>query len=179
MSRLKLFIPLIIIVVVAPFLYFALKPKSDALPSVLIGRPIPTFSLPNLHNPSQIITEKDLAGEFALINVWATWCQYCRVEHPFLMDLAKQGVAIYGLNWRDPAQQEALSWLTRLGNPYKLTIADVDNHLGLDLGVYGAPETFLIDPQGMIIYKYVGPLSPAVWQNEFQPKITSHVSASE
>ena len=151
--------------------YVFLGNNTSELPSVLIDKQVPEFSLPLLGNSNTVVTHDDLKGDYALINVWGTWCPNCRVEHPFFMQLAAQGVTIYGLNWRDPDQQEALKWLQKLGNPYKFSIADVENKLGLDLGVYGAPETFLINPQGVIIHKHVGVVSPQVWQNDFLPKI--------
>lgn len=171
MSRLKYFIPVIIFAIIGGLLLIAKPHNPNELPSALIDRQLPAFSLPNLHQPDQLISHQDLLGDYALLNVWATWCYNCRIEHPLFMELAASGVKIYGLNWRDPERGDALQWLQQLGDPYVLSIADADNRLGIDLGVFGAPETFLLNPEGVIIHKHVGIVSRAVWENDFLPKM--------
>lgn len=166
MQRLKLFIPLLIVVAMGLLFLLVLKDEDydpQALPSALIDKPMPVFSLPMLLRDGQV-TQADLRGEVALVNVWATWCVSCRVEHPFLNQLAKtQGLVIYGINYKDEVL-EARKWLDELGNPYRLNIVDEDGRLGLDLGVYGAPETYVIDKKGIIRYKHVGIVSEKLWR---------------
>lgn len=178
MSRLKYFIPVLIFIAIGIPLWLAKPHNPNDLPSVLLDKQLPSFSLPNLHKPNELVTQKDLLGSYTLLNVWATWCYNCRIEHPLFMELAEQGVKIIGLNWRDPERQEALVWLEKLGDPYVVNIADVDNRLGIDLGVYGAPETFLINPDGVIVHKHVGIVSRAVWEQDFLPKMQAASSES-
>jgi cytochrome c biogenesis protein CcmG/thiol:disulfide interchange protein DsbE len=141
------------------------------LPSPLIGRDSPTFTLPELSDPEITVSDTDIRGEVALVNVWASWCVACRQEHNFLMALARSGtIPIYGLNWRDE-RPAALRWLRDLGNPYTANAFDGDGRVGIDWGVYGAPETFLLDKEGRVIYKHVSPLTPKVWREEFEPRI--------
>jgi cytochrome c biogenesis protein CcmG/thiol:disulfide interchange protein DsbE len=144
-----------------------------ALPSPFIGKPAPQFELPTLKNPDVTIGTKNLAGNYAIVNVWATWCVMCRAEHGFLLDLAaSRSIPIYGINWRD-SRVEALRWLDDLGDPYLASANDADGRVGIDWGVYGAPETFLIDPEGTVIYKHLGPLDPVIWQREFVARMAS------
>lgn len=174
MQRLKLFIPLVLFVALAGLFFSVLKDDSydpQALPSALIDKPLPAFNLPLLADESQLVSAENLKGEVALLNVWATWCGSCRVEHPYLNRLAKQeGVVIYGLNYKDDSD-EARKWLQSLGNPYRLNIVDKDGRLGLDLGVYGAPETYLVDKDGVIRFKHVGVVDDRVWLEKFKPRI--------
>ncbi len=143
------------------------------LPSPLIGRDSPTFTLPNLTNPAETVSDQDLRGQVSLVNVWASWCVACRQEHEFLMSLSRAGVVpIYGLNWRDD-RDSALRWLRDLGDPYVATAFDGDGRIGIDWGVYGAPETFLLDAEGRVIFKHVSPLTPRVWREEFEPRIAA------
>ncbi len=168
MKRLKLFVPLIIFVVLAVFLWRGLSLDPNHLPSALIDKPVPAFSLPDLHDPERLVTELEFAGEPYLINVWATWCPSCRVEHPFLNKLAEQGIKIVGLNYKDE-DQPAREWLKNFEDPYHTTIVDKDGRLGLDLGVYGAPETFVVDATGIIRYKHVGVVDERVWRSTIAP----------
>src|SRR5690554_144781 len=131
----------------------ALDPS--ALPSALIGKPVPDFAEPMLEDPQQVVTQDDFKGEVALVNFWATWCPTCRAEHAYFNKLAEQGVLIYGVNYKDDSQA-ALDWLEELGNPYKYSVEDQLGSMSINLGVYGAPETFLIDAEGVIHYKYIG-----------------------
>jgi cytochrome c biogenesis protein CcmG/thiol:disulfide interchange protein DsbE len=166
MKRLKLFLPLLIFAVLAVFLLRGLKLDPHEMPSALLDKPWPSFSLPTLEN-SQLVTEKTLRGQKALVNVWATWCITCRVEHPFLMQLAQNGVLIYGISYKDKSV-EAQQWLQEKGSPYRFTIIDSDGKLGIDLGVFGAPETYFIDSSGVIRYKHVGDLNERVWSEKLQ-----------
>lgn len=141
------------------------------LPSVLIDRPFPDFQLAELHEPERTITVEDLKGEVALVNVWATWCPNCLVEHPELMRIAnEEGVPIYGINYNDDPVK-ARRWLERHGNAYRFNMMDAEGKLGIDLGIYGAPETFLIDADGVIQFKQVGIVTPELWRQTLKPLI--------
>ena len=169
MSRLKLFIPLIIFLAVAPFLWRAIGHDPSVLPSALIGKPLPDFKLPTIEDENKMVTKADLMnGEPFLLNVWATWCVSCRVEHPYLLKLSQRGIAVYGLDYRDD-RAEATKWLERYHNPYKISLFDQDGDLVLDLGVYGAPETFLVDAEGIIRYRHVGVVNEEVWRSKLAP----------
>lgn len=165
--RLKLFLPLFLFAVLALFLFRGLSLDPQELPSALIDRPLPEFSLPELKT-GDTVRAGDLRGSVSLLNVWATWCVSCRVEHPYLQQLADSGVPIYGLNYKDE-DAAALRWLNDLGNPYRLNIVDRDGSLGVDLGVYGAPETYLLDGDGIIRYRHVGVVDDRIWQGVLSP----------
>jgi len=165
--RLKLFIALILFVVLALFLLRGLELDPREMPSALIDRPLPEFTLPSLGSDT-LVNRAAVIGEVALFNVWATWCVSCRVEHPYLNQLTQQGVPIYGVNYKDE-DQDALRWLQELGNPYRLNIVYADGSLGLDLVVYGAPETYLVDAGGVIRYRHVGVVDERVWRDILQP----------
>lgn len=165
MKKIITTIPLLIFLVVAVFLYKGLSLEKDVIPSALVGKPFPVFSLPNLEGDS-IITKKQLAGP-ALVNIWATWCPSCYDEHTYLNTLSGSGVVIYGINYKDE-DNAALDWLKHMHNPYKVIVSDKDGRLGIDLGVYGAPETFIIDKNGYIVFRYVGPLDQNVWENKLK-----------
>jgi cytochrome c biogenesis protein CcmG/thiol:disulfide interchange protein DsbE len=160
-ARLKLFLPLILFGVLAFFLVRGLQLDPKALPSALIDQPLPEFSLTALGS-GEPLDRSAVTGQAALFNVWATWCVSCRVEHPYLTQLAEQGVAIYGINYKDD-DAAALKWLKELGDPYITSIADRQGALGLDLGVYGAPETYLVDASGVVRYRHVGVVDERVW----------------
>lgn len=162
MKRWILLLPLAIFLGVAVFLYRGLYLDPAELPSALIDKPFPEFSLRDVQS-NRVITRADLLGKPALVNVWGTWCVACRVEHPVLNKLAQQGVVIYGINYKD-VNADALKWLKDFHNPYQLNIRDDEGSLGLNLGVYGAPETFLIDSKGIIRHKFVGVVDEAVWR---------------
>lgn len=169
-DRLKLFLPLLLFVLMAIPFVVVLQDKNydpQALPSALLDQPMPAFSLQKLGS-DELVTEASLKGEPTLLNVWATWCPSCRAEHPYLVKLAQQGVAIVGLDYKDDSA-EAQKWLDQLGNPYRFNIVDADGKLGLDLGVYGAPETYLLDAQGVIRAKHVGVVDEQVWNEKFKP----------
>lgn len=164
MKRFLLLLPLLLFVVLALLLYRGLALDPARLPSALIGQSLPAFRLPAVENPQQLITQADFKGP-ALVNVWATWCVSCRIEHPVLTALAARGVVIYGVNYKDE-RGAAQRWLAEFHNPYQLTVEDAQGTLGLDLGVYGAPETFFIDAQGVIRYKFVGVIDARVWEEQ-------------
>jgi len=169
-DRLKLFLPLILCVVIAIPFVIVLRDKEydpQALPSALIDKPVPAFSLKKL-GVGDSVTEANLKGEPVLLNVWATWCPSCRAEHPYLVKLSQMGVAIVGIDYKDD-DAEAQKWIAELGNPYRFNIVDKEGTLGLDLGVYGAPETYLLDAQGVIRAKHVGVVDESVWREKLQP----------
>lgn len=143
------------------------------VPSPLVGKPAPDFTLPRLDDPSQTLSRSDLIGKTSLVNVWGTWCSGCRQEHDTLVALARDGgIPIYGINWKDD-QQLARQWLTSLGNPYAAVGVDQDGRVAIDWGVYGAPETFLIGPDGTVLYKHIAPMTQDVWQEQFLPRIAA------
>ncbi len=166
-ARLKLFLPLLLFAAMALFLFRGLELDPRALPSALIDKPLPQFSLPALEGEGTL-SRADVVGRVALFNVWATWCVSCRVEHPYLQQLADRGIPIYGINYKDE-DAAARRWLDELGDPYLVNIADREGSLGLDLGVYGAPETYLVDAGGIIRYRHVGVVDERVWQTILLP----------
>lgn len=167
MKRWKLFVPLAIFAVLVVFLWRGLSIDPSHLPSALVGKPLPEFSLPSLSDGAVVDRDK-IIGEPFLLNVWATWCPTCIHEHPYLMKLAEQGVKIVGLNYKDE-NDKALQWLERLGDPYHLNIVDAEGILGLNLGVYGAPETFIVDREGVIRHRHAGDLNDRVWKSQLAP----------
>ena len=174
MKRKVLLIPLIIFLAIAAALLWQLARNAEGddpthLDSALLGKPVPKFRLESLDNPGQFYQADVLTqGKPVLLNVWATWCPTCRAEHQYLNQLSAQGIRVVGMNYKDD-RQKAISWLKELGNPYALSLFDGDGMLGLDLGVYGAPETFLIDGNGIIRYRHAGDLNPRVWEEEIKP----------
>ena len=168
---LKYLIPLILFIAMAVFLGLGLKLNPKDIPSPLIDKPAPAFALPVLANPQQTLAVNDFKGQVWLLNVWASWCVSCREEHPILLELAKLNrVQIVGLNYKDEASAANL-WLQKLGNPYNVSIMDVDGRTGIDYGVYGVPETFVIDKRGVIRYKHTGPVGGADLPQIFLPLI--------
>ncbi len=176
-QRLFLFIPLLVFVVLAIFFWRGLSLDPNAMPSALLNKPVPVFELPVLpapENPSGLVTANQelLKGRVSLLNVWATWCVTCRQEHEFLNTLKAQGIPIYGINYKDN-NEDAQNWLAELHNPYVFSVIDADGRLGLNLGVFGAPETYIIDKQGVIRYKHIGDVNAAVWENTIKPIFNS------
>jgi cytochrome c biogenesis protein CcmG/thiol:disulfide interchange protein DsbE len=164
-------LPAAVFAVLVGFFWVGLSKDPSEVPSPYIGKPAPAFSLQDLADPETTVSNANLVGKPSILNVWATWCVGCRQEHETLMQLAAMDIVpIYGLNYRDNRDQ-ALQWLVRLGDPYVATGYDPDGAAGLDWGVYGAPETFLMDADGIVVYKHLGPLSLAVWRQEFMPRI--------
>lgn len=163
MNRMLLFIPLILFAVMAAFLGGGIgRENKDVLPSPLIDKPFPQFILQQVEAEKQL-TQSDLQGQPMLVNVWATWCPTCKAEHEFLNTLAAQGIRIIGINYKDD-DEEAKVWLRDYGNPYEFNISDPKGKLGLELGVYGAPETFFVDGDGIIRAKHVGDLNQRIWE---------------
>jgi len=164
-----LLLPLALFLGLAVYLFKGLFSDPTQLESVLVDKPVPAFQLADLYQPEQQHGSEVLSGRPMLLNVWATWCPTCFAEHQYLNRLADEGVYIVGLNYKDD-RQEAIDWLGRLGNPYQLSLYDPSGMLGLELGVYGAPETYLIDSQGIIRYRHVGDVNERVWQQALQSK---------
>jgi len=172
-EMLKYIIPLVLFITIAVFLALGLKLKPGEIPSPFIGKSAPTFSAFKLDAPDQKLTPGDMKGKVWLFNVWASWCVSCRAEHPVLNELARQQKAmIIGLNYKDKPD-DALNWLQTLGNPYMVSIMDQDGRIGIDWGVYGVPETFVIDKKGVIRYKHTGPVTTEDVQQTLLPLIAT------
>lgn len=168
MKKILDLLPLIAFVVLVVVLYSFLVQDNDQLESVLVDKSVPEFKLPDLENPEITISKSTINKLPAVINVWATWCVACRVEHPFLMKLKKESVlTVYGLNYKDN-RSKALQLLEKEGNPFELSIFDKQGKLAIDLGVYGAPETFFVDKKGIIRERHVGVLTTKVWKEKFE-----------
>ena len=164
-------VPILVFVILVGFFLRGLELNPGYVPSPLIGKPMPPFELPRLKDASLKLSDVDIQGQVALINVWATWCVGCRQEHGFLVELAERGdIPIYGLNWKDD-RGAALGWLSQLGDPYVASAFDADGRVAIDWGVYGAPETFLVDQSGTVLFKHLSPLTEDVWRREFLPRI--------
>ncbi|MDO9285704.1 MAG: DsbE family thiol:disulfide interchange protein [Aquabacterium sp.] len=169
MKRWQFIAPLALFVVLLGFLGVGLNLNPREVPSPLINKPAPAFALPRLDDPSQTIALKDLAGKVWMLNVWASWCVACREEHPVLVDYSRRAtVPLYGLNYKD-TRDEALGWLARFGNPYTASLSDTKGLVGIDFGVYGVPETFIIDKQGVVRFKHIGPVTPQVLRERIEP----------
>jgi cytochrome c biogenesis protein CcmG, thiol:disulfide interchange protein DsbE len=164
-----LLIPLVLFLGLVVFLLVGLRRNPNEIPSPLINKAAPSFLLPQLHEPNKTFSAESMRGKVWLLNFWGTWCVACREEHPLLVEFAKSGaVPIYGIDYKDD-QAAARQWLNELGNPYALTAFDVDGRVSIDYGVYGAPETFLIDKNGVIRFKQIGPITEEVWNKEILP----------
>lgn len=163
------FTPLLFFVGLAVLLGSRLGSDPTELPSARIGKPMPEFRLTALEAPEKILTTADIRGRVVFLNVWATWCVSCLVEHPVLMQMAAEGVPVVGVNYKD-YREAAQKYLALHGNPFAFTVFDEKGDLGLDLGVYGAPETYLIDKDGQIRYRFIGVLSAEKWQSELKPR---------
>lgn len=163
--------PLFVFLGLAVFLYLGLSGNPRFVPSPLIDKPAPQFDLSQLHQPDQKITRDDMLGQVWLLNVWASWCVSCRQEHPVFMQLARsKQVVIVGLNYKDE-RNDAVKWLADFGNPYIVSAHDHNGRIGVDYGVYGVPETYVIDKEGIIRHKHTGPVSPDALQNEILPLV--------
>lgn len=160
------FLPLLVFLALTGLLFRGLSIDPTALPTARLGKMFPDFQLPELSSGQPTGVDALIPGP-ALVNVWATWCYSCRVEHPYLLQLAAAGIPIYGLNYKDESEP-ARQWLAQLGDPYRLTIVDAAGDLGLDLGVYGAPETYVLDRTGQIVHRHVGVLDKAVFERDIQ-----------
>jgi cytochrome c biogenesis protein CcmG/thiol:disulfide interchange protein DsbE len=168
----KFLIPLGLFIALVALLFFGLGTDPRKVPSPLVGKPAPKFSLPALNEPGRIVTDADFRGQVTLLNVWASWCVSCRAEHEELMRLSRalQGIQILGLNWKDTTA-DAVRMLRLSGDPYVVSAFDPENDVGIDWGVYGAPETFLVDADGIICYKKIGPVGPGTWETELAPRV--------
>jgi cytochrome c biogenesis protein CcmG/thiol:disulfide interchange protein DsbE len=170
MNRLLL-LPLVLFVGLVAFLMVGLRRDPHEIPSPLINKPAPAFQLKQLHDPTKTFSAQDMRGKVWLLNFWGTWCVACREEHPLLIQYAKAGaVPIYGVDYKDE-RATALQLLEEEGNPYTVTASDPDGRLSIDYGVYGAPETFLIDRDGVIRYKQIGPFTEESWAKEILPRL--------
>ncbi|WP_371376306.1 DsbE family thiol:disulfide interchange protein [Thalassotalea aquiviva] len=166
-------IPFVVFVLLGVLLYRGLSLNPQELPSALVDKPFPQFRLTSLENPEQQLSNQDFAPGIKLVNVWATWCPSCKYEHPFLVKISKDPrFRIYGINYKDE-RNLAQDWLQNFMDPYQFSIFDPEGRLGLDLGVYGAPETFVVDHKGIVRKRFAGVLEPNVWQREFLPLINT------
>ena len=167
----KFFLPLLLFIVLVVFLAIGLGRDPHEIPSPLVDKSAPAFVLPQLSDPQQVFKSEEMRGRVWLLNVWASWCVACRDEHPVLLDLARSRVVpIYGLNYKDE-RQDALAWLDGFGDPYTLSLSDADGRVGINYGVYGVPETFVIDRNGIIRYKQVGPVTAEALQKKIIPLV--------
>lgn len=171
MNNKLFFIPIIFVLVLGFFLLKGLSLDPRKIPSPLVNKPLPAFSLPRVHEPEKTLGTKDLLGRPYLLNIWASWCVACRQEHPLLMELFRKGeVRLIGLNYKDK-RADAIGFLSKLGNPYEMSVSDLDGRTGIELGVYGVPETFVMDSKGIIRYKHIGPISYEDLNNKILPLI--------
>ncbi len=167
----KTLIPLGLFIVLVIFLAIGLTRDPHEIPSPLIDKPAPVFTAPKLHEPGQQFSAKDMLGQVWLLNTWASWCVACRQEHPILMEFAKtKTIPIIGLDYKDK-NEDGLKWLARFGDPYDHAITDQDGRIGIDFGVYGVPESFLIDKAGVIRYKQIGPVTEEALRDKIVPLI--------
>lgn len=169
----RFILPVVIFVALAGVLYVGVKHSGNksTMVSALLGKPAPAFELPVLGEPGRTFSSRELAGRPWVMNVWATWCVECRVEHDMLLAIARQNlVPVVGLDWKDE-DAAASQWLAQLGNPYNIVVADRDGRTAIDFGVYGAPETFFIDAGGLVQYRHVGAMTPEVWEREFASRL--------
>lgn len=173
-------LPLIVFILLIGLLLIGLKisDRKTLIPSPLIDKPVPAFDLPILASLDQTMSKDDFIGKPFLVNFWASWCVSCRVEHPALTELAKlKRVRIVGMNFRDQVA-DATAWLDQYGNPYDVNLSDLDGRVSIDFGVYAAPETFLVDPSGTIVYKYIGPLTMEIIEADILPLVAAMESGS-
>ncbi len=167
----RFILPLVIFLVLAGFLFVGLGLNPHEVPSPLIGKPAPAFTLPQLHDTKKQFSSEEMKGKVWLLNVWASWCVSCKEEHPVLMSLAQQNIVpIYGLNYKDK-KTDGEMWLSRGGDPYTLSVMDSEGRIGIDYGVYGVPETYVIDKQGIIRYKQIGPVTPQNLSEKILPLV--------
>lgn len=169
MKALKFAIPFALFLALAGFFAIGLTKDPRTVPSPLIGKAAPVFRIEQLHDPAKAFSPEDMRGQVWMLNVWASWCVSCRVEHPLLVEMARARVVpIVGLNYKDK-REDGVQWLQKFGNPYQLSAWDIDGKVGIDYGVYGAPETFVIDKQGVVRYKHIGPISPEALEKTILP----------
>lgn len=167
----RFILPFIVFMIMAAFLYVGLSLDPHEVPSPLIGKPAPAFTLPQLQEPSKKFSPQDMKGKVWLFNVWASWCTACESEHAVLLDLSRQNlVPIYGMDYKDK-REDGEAWLRERGNPYALVVSDAEGRVGIDYGVYGVPETYVIDKQGVIQHKQIGPVTPQNLSEKILPLI--------
>jgi cytochrome c biogenesis protein CcmG/thiol:disulfide interchange protein DsbE len=170
----RFLLPLVGFVVLVGVLYIGVQraPDKEHLQSVLLGKPAPQFTLPDLMKPGASVSNASFKGKPYILNVWGTWCVTCRYEHPMLMQLAaKNEVPIVGLNWRDEDESAAHEWLDKLGNPYTAIAQDKPGREAINWGVSAAPESFLVDANGIVRYRLAGAMTPEIWEREFVPRL--------
>ncbi len=164
-------VPLAIFLLLVALLGYGLTRDPRKVTSPLINKPLPSFELPRLRDPKQTLGLEDLKGQVSMLNVWGSWCISCKHEHPMLLDIAKLNIVpIYGLNYKDN-DASAIRWLEQLGDPYVANAVDANGRTGINLGVYGAPETYIIDQNGIVAYKHIGPIGLDTWEQTLLPII--------
>jgi cytochrome c biogenesis protein CcmG/thiol:disulfide interchange protein DsbE len=176
----RFLVPVVVFALLAVVLAIGVKhsPDKGIIPSPLIGKPAPEFSLPSLADATHRVSSTALRGHWYLLNVWGSWCGTCREEHPMLLEVRRsRRVELVGLDWKDDDAQ-ALGYLQQLGDPYEFVAADHDGRAAIDWGVYAAPESFLVNPQGIVVYKCMGELTPAIWEKEILPRLPAAQAAS-
>lgn len=167
----RFLLPLVAFLVLAGFLYVGLGLDPHEVPSPLIDKPAPAFNLPQLHDSTKTFSQEEMKGKVWLLNVWSSWCVSCKEEHPLLLNLAQQNIVpIYGLDYKDK-KADAETWLNQAGNPYTLNVMDRDGRVGINYGVYGVPETYVIDKQGIIRYKQIGPVTSESLNQKILPMV--------
>jgi cytochrome c biogenesis protein CcmG/thiol:disulfide interchange protein DsbE len=167
----RFILPFVVFMIMAAFMYVGLGLNPREVPSPLVGKAAPSFTLPQLHEPSKQFSPQDMKGKVWLFNVWASWCTACEGEHPIFMQLARQNIVpIYGMDYKDK-REDGEAWLRKHGNPYALVVSDMEGRVGIDYGVYGVPETYLIDKQGVIQYKQIGAVTPEILDEKILPLI--------
>lgn len=168
---LRFIAPLAVFVFLVGVFIVGLQKDPQEIPSALLDKPAPAFNLPQLHQSNMVFSPEQMKGKVWILNVWASWCASCRSENPLFIEITRKGeVPIIGLNYKDQPE-DAKNWLRQFGNPYVLSVSDMVGDTGIDYGVYGVPESFLIDKQGVIRYKHIGPVSPDAWETIIKPKI--------
>ena len=173
MKTLRYIVPLAVFAMLAAFLAVGLTRDPREVPSPFIGKPAPAFKLEQLHDEKLAFAPEDMKGKVWMLNVWASWCVSCRVEHPLLVEMSRRHVVpIVGLNYKDK-RDDGVQWLAKFGNPYALSAFDVEGKVGIDYGVYGVPETFVIDKQGVIRYKQIGPITQEALDKKILPLLKS------
>lgn len=177
-SSVRALIPLGVFLILAALLFYGLQLDPRKVPSPLVGKPAPEFQLESLKQPGQQLDRSVLLGKVSLVNIWASWCPSCRQEHGELMRIARESdVQIIGYNWKDE-REAGLLMLRQYGDPYDLTLFDPNNEAGIDWGIYGAPETFVVDPEGIIRHKQIGPVTREVWDQEIRPLVERYQARS-
>ncbi|MDP9142262.1 MAG: DsbE family thiol:disulfide interchange protein [Pseudomonadota bacterium] len=172
--RMRFLLPVVVLGALVVLFLFGLQHDPRAIPSPLIGKPSPDFELRAVGSEAPY-RRADLLGRPLLVNFWASWCAGCRIEHPFLMELSRRGVEIVGIDYKD-TDADGMAWLQQHGNPYRSLVADTQGEAGLDWGVYGVPETYVLDAAGNIIYKHIGPLDPKTWETTIAPMMQAGIA---